>query len=197
LRSFATGWLQNREFSLLPQDCDKPRAHRARLGVTYANYAIAITNALRGAAINFYNPADYALDAWQINEGFCLLSESNGYVTMKPNTFFGYSCNPTTLVAQVTTNEMQIELGITNVQTRVVTNLLELMPFVARPLSLAVGAQDGVGGSIHGSQFNLENQLNFTGAEYDHSGEFNRNIQEPQVNLFYLHLLNGLLKGQP
>jgi hypothetical protein len=73
----------------------------------------------------------------------------------------------------------------------------ELMPFVARPRSLAVGVQGGVAGSINGSELNLQTQLQFTDAPYDHSGQFHRNIQTPQVNQFYIHLLNGLFKGQP
>jgi hypothetical protein len=155
---------------------------------TYGNYAAGITDALRGSAINFCNPSDSALLAWQLNEGF-VLSSSNGPVTMKPNTFFGYSYNPTNAVARVTTNAWQASLGITGVQTRTVTDPLELMPFVARPRSLAIGAQGGVAGSINGGEFNLENQLGFTEEDYDHSGEFNRNIQNAQVQGFYANLV--------
>ena len=110
----------------------------------YSSYAAGTTNAIRGKVVNFFNPDDFALLVWQNNEGF-YLSSSNGPLTIKPNTFSGYSYNASNAVAQVTTNIWQLFVGVTNVQTRVVTNPLELMPFVARPRSLAVGAQGGVG----------------------------------------------------
>jgi hypothetical protein len=154
----------------------------------YSNDAAGIDSSLRGKAINFYNPDDFALLVWQGNEEF-ILQSSDGPVTMKPNTFFGYSYDASSGIAQVTTNAWQIGLGITNVQTRIVTDPLELMPFVARPRSLAVGAQGGVGGSINGGEFNLETQLHFTDAPFDHSGQFHRNIQTPQVQGFYTNLL--------
>jgi pimeloyl-ACP methyl ester carboxylesterase len=154
----------------------------------YANYAVGITNAIRGFIYNFFNPEDYALQqAWVLNEGFYLTS-SAGPLTMKPNTFFGYSYNPTNAVAQVTTNSWQLLLGVTNVQARVVTDPLELIPFVARPRSLAVGAQGGVGNIVNGGQLDLTT-FGFGSEEYDHSGEFNRNIQTPQVQEFYTNLV--------
>jgi pimeloyl-ACP methyl ester carboxylesterase len=162
----------------------------------YANYATGITNALRGKIINFYNSADFALQqAWVPNEGF-YFSSSEGPLTMKPNTFLGYSYNSSSGVAQVTTNSWQIMVGATNVQPRIVTEPLELMPFVARPRSLAVGAQGNIGQTVNGGQLDLTT-FGFADKEYDHSGEFNRNIQTLQVNQFYFHLLNGLTKGQP
>jgi hypothetical protein len=60
-----------------------------------------------------------------------------------------------------------------------VTDPLELMPFVARPRSKAVGAQGGVGNMVNGGQLDLMT-IGFTEADYDHSGQFNRNIQTPQ-----------------
>ena len=53
------------------------------------------------------------------------------------------------------------------------------MPFVARPRSKAVGAQGGVGNMVNGGQLDLMT-IGFTEADYDHSGQFNRNIQTPQ-----------------
>jgi len=115
---------------------------------------------------------------------------------MKPNTFFGYSYNPTNATANVTTNDWQLGLGITGVQTRVVTDPLELMPFVARPRSLAVGAQGGVGQNVNGGQLDLTT-LGFGKEEYDHSGEFNRNIQSPQVQGFYTNLVIKMFPSLP
>jgi len=67
------------------------------------------------------------------------------------------------------------------------------MPFVARPRSLAVGAQAGVGNVLRtNEEVNLKTKLGFTEAEYDHSGEFRRNIQTPQVQGFYTNLLNRM-----
>jgi hypothetical protein len=108
---------------------------------------------------------------------------------MKPNTFLGYSYDASSGVAQGTSNFWQSVVGVTNVQTRTVTDPLELMPFVARPRSLAVGAQTGVQGSINGGELNLQTQLGFTNVDYDHSGEFRRNIQTPQVQGFYTNLV--------
>ncbi len=158
----------------------------------YSNYAAGITNALRGNGklVNFYNPDDFALFVWQANEGF-YLSSSDGPVTMKPNTFFGYSYDASNSVAQVTTNDWQLGLGITNVQTRAVTNPLELMPFVARPRSLAVGAQGGVGQIITGGELDLTT-LGFGDQEYDHSGQFKRNVQTRQVQGFYTNLVSKM-----
>jgi pimeloyl-ACP methyl ester carboxylesterase len=156
---------------------------------TYSNYAYGIDNALKGTAINFYNPLDYALSAWQINEGF-LLSTTNEILTFKPNAFFGYSYNPVTLETRVTTNYWQSFVGVSNVIPRIITDPIEMMPFVARPRSLAVGAQGGVDKVLDSHQeVNLQDQLGFTSEKCDHSGEFNRNIQELQVQVFYTNLL--------
>jgi hypothetical protein len=108
---------------------------------------------------------------------------------MKPLILFGYQYNPTNHVAFVSTNFFTIIGGITNIQARVVTDPLELMPFVARPRSKAVGAQTGVGQNVNNGQVNLTT-LGFTDNDYDHSGQFNRNIQTPQVEGFYSNLVS-------
>jgi hypothetical protein len=150
---------------------------------TYSNYAAAITNALRGGkVISFFNPLDFALASGLGGNGFG--SWEHNQELMKPVFFLGYLYLATNGVAFVTTNQYTALLGIKNLQTRVITDPLELMPFVARARSKAVGAQAGVGAVINGAQFNLQSQLGFTRESYDHSGQFNRNIQTTQVQGF-------------
>jgi hypothetical protein len=71
------------------------------------------------------------------------------------------------------------------------------MPFVARPRTKAVGAQSGVQGQIHGEEVDLQAQFGFGGAASDHSGQWNRNIQDPAVGPFYFKLRENLFPPQP
>jgi hypothetical protein len=70
------------------------------------------------------------------------------------------------------------------------------MPFVARPRGLPTGAQPDVHGQIQGLRLNLETELGFGAGEGDHSGQFNRNIQEPPVWPFYSQLRTNLFPPQ-
>ncbi len=56
----------------------------------------------------------------------------------------------------------------------------EMMSFIARPRSKAVGAENSTGGSIDSNVDLRGPDYGFTGADYDHSGEFNRRIQQTQ-----------------
>jgi hypothetical protein len=153
---------------------------------TYANYAAGIANALRGQIVNFFNTNDYALVSATTNisgMNFNVSWIGNEELT-KPLAFFGYSYNPANSTAYLT----NINYGVTG---RTVTNAFELMPFVARPRSLAAGAQSGVGQTVNGGEFDLKT-IGFSGNDYDHSGEFNRNIQTPQVHGFYTNLTSTL-----
>jgi pimeloyl-ACP methyl ester carboxylesterase len=162
---------------------------------TYLNYASTITNALRGGkVINFFNPVDFALASGLNGTG--LGSWENNQELLKPLVFFGYLYIATNQTAYVISNQFTGAFGITNLQNRIVTDPLELMPFVARPRSKAVGAQAGVGNVVNGPEYNLQSQLGFTAATYDHSGQFNRNIQTPQVQGFYFNLLRALTEGE-
>src|SRR5208283_4918082 len=98
--------------------------------------------------------------------------------------FFGYSYNPTNSTAYLT----NVNEGVSG---RTVTDPWELMPFVARPRSLAVGSQSGVNGSVNGGGFDLKT-IGFGANNYDHSGEFYRNIQDPAVQSFYPQLRSKL-----
>ena len=162
---------------------------------TYLSYAQKITNAVLGKIINYFNPQDYALALWNQNQLFFMQQTNNNvvsYLTMKPDVFWGYQTDGAN--AWLTNNVVGQLLATT---PRVVTNILELMPFVARPRSLAVGEQAGVGGAVNGGELNLQTQFGFTDAYYDHSGEFNRSIQEPEGNQFYFRLLRALRTGVP
>lgn len=175
---------------------------------TYRNYAAGITNALRigGRLVNFFNPLDFALasgayntqiGSWQFNEGVVFNDGTNGFFTMKPNTPLGYYHTNAT-GSLLRTNEYNTSLlsilwggyylSPPHPPIRTVTNTFEVMPFIARPRSKAVGAQAGVQGQIRGGEINLQNQLGFTAGTFDHSGQFNRNIQDVVVNGFYFEL---------
>jgi hypothetical protein len=162
---------------------------------TYAGYATGIDNALRGKTVNLYNTNDYAL-ATATNEltGMNVSWEGNEELS-KPLSIFGYYYIASNHVAGVITNPFTSSIGITNLQTRTLTDPREIMPFVARPRSLAVGAQSGVGGMVNGGEFDLFS-IGFGGQPYDHSGEFNRNIQNPQVQVFYTNLVLKLFPPQ-
>jgi hypothetical protein len=159
---------------------------------TYSNYATGIDNALRGAGtiVNFYNTNDYALVSASTNTTFFGISVpiNTSWIAneqlAKPLVFFGYSYNSANSTAYLT----NINYGVTG---RTVTNAFELMPFVARPRSLAVGSQSGVGGSVNGGTFDLKT-IGFGANNYDHSGEFYRNIQDPVVQSFYPQLRSKL-----
>jgi Alpha/beta hydrolase of unknown function (DUF900) len=159
---------------------------------TYSNYAANIDNALRGAGkiVNFFNTNDYALVSASTNAVFFGISFpiTTSWIAneqlAKPLVYFGYSYNPANSTAYLT----NVAYGVTG---RTVTNLWELMPFVARPRSLAVGSLSGVGGMVNGGEFNLIS-IGFTKEAYDHSGEFNRNIQDTVVQSFYPQLRSKL-----
>jgi hypothetical protein len=163
---------------------------------TYAGYATGIDNALRGSIVNFFNPVDYAL-ATATNEltGLNVSWEGNERL-FKPLSFFGYYYIATNDFAFVTTNQFTVAFGITNLQTRIVTDPQELMPFVARPRSKAVGAQGGVGQVVNGTEVNINSSFGFGSESYDHSGEFNRNIQDAAIWPFYERLMISLFPEQ-
>ena len=170
---------------------------------TYRNYASGITNALRpgGKIVNFFNTNDFALTIWRLNQAFYNANYlGNGVTTIKPNAFLGYFTDGTNSVLR--TNVWNQGFLSTlyggyygNGPTRTITNLHELMPFVARPRSEAVGSLPGVHGQILGQEFDLQTQVGFTASSSDHSGQFNRNIQGP-IWLFYSNLKTSLFNPQ-
>jgi hypothetical protein len=57
---------------------------------------------------------------------------------------------------------------------------------------LAVGASPDVHGQIPGQQLDLKNQIGFGAESGDHSGQFNRYIQEAPIWPFYSQLRTNL-----
>jgi pimeloyl-ACP methyl ester carboxylesterase len=167
----------------------------------YRNYAAGITSALRsgGRLVNFFNRLDFALNTWVVNQKL-YDPHTNGPITMKPNTFLGYYTDGTSHLLRTNSwnqNFLSISYGgYFDGPTRAVTNLFEVMPFVSRPRGLTVGAQGGTRGMVS-AELNLETQLGFGDESYDHSGQFNRNIQNQQVRLFYLQLKRNLFPSAP
>jgi hypothetical protein len=165
---------------------------------TYHNYAAGVTNALEvgGRIVNFYNVQDFALNAWQVNQSWGTTGFAPWTPTMKPNTYLGYSTTGTSHLLQ--TNAWNTDLllatlydGYYTGPTRAVTATHEIMPFVARPRTKAVGAQGGMGGQIKGGELNLQGVgYGFTDASGDHSGQFNWNIH--RLRPFYNQLRSSL-----
>jgi hypothetical protein len=132
---------------------------------TYLAYPGAINNALNGSMVNFFNTNDYALNFWVGNE-----------FVNKPDGSLGYGVFP----------GLQVYLF----PSTLITDPREIMAFAARPRSYAVGAQEGVEGVIFGTEVDLTAQFGFEAAQSDHSGQFNRSIQ--QVWNLYTALLNRM-----
>jgi hypothetical protein len=161
---------------------------------TYNNYGAGISAALRGAGImvNFFNPDDFALGTWEDSQKF--YAPPNGdveAVTMKPNTLLGYYTDGTSHILRQnrwnTSLDASFYGGVYVGPPRPVTATLEIMPFVSRPRTKTVGAQAGVQGEVTG-ELNLRDQLGFGTDPGDHSGQWNRNIQDPAIDPFYRQL---------
>ena len=150
---------------------------------TYRGYPGAIANALNGKMVNFFNANDYAL-ATGTYAGLQVNWEKN-QVDNKPDTYWSYyfdGTNATCLYGNY----------------RVVTNPHELMPFVSRPRSKAVGALEGVNGMIGGGELDLKANFGFDTDSQDHSAQFNWSIQQlGGLNGFYRQLGISLKVLQP
>jgi len=73
---------------------------------------------------------------------------------------------------------------------RVLTDARESMALVARSRTFPVGAESRTGGVIGGGVDLLDSQYSFGRERSDHSGEFNRNIQD-HMKAFYAALLEA------
>ncbi len=72
---------------------------------------------------------------------------------------------------------------------RVLTDPHEIMAFAARPTCRAVGAEGAAQGAVNGS-VDVKSSFGFGELRPDHSGQFNRNIQ--QLQRFYQRLKEKL-----
>ncbi len=145
----------------------------------YRGYPGGVSAAVNGQITDFFNTNDFALVTGTYF-GYNVSWEGNE-VTFKPDYVWGYTSDGT--------NCYQNTLG-----TRLVTDPREQMAFVARPRSKAAGALSGVAGQIEGGDVDLTARFNFQNNYYEHSGEFNYNIQ--RVEPFYVTLLNTLFPPQ-
>ncbi len=144
---------------------------------TYRGYLGAVSQAVNGKIVDFYNTNDFALATGNL-QGYGVSWENN-QIDYKPDTGLGYTTDGTN--------------GFKN--SVLVTDKREIMPFVARPLSKAVGAGPDVGGMIFiTGQVDLTALNNFRGDKSEHSAEFNYNIQ--RLWPFYHSLLSTLFPPQ-
>ena len=124
--------------------------------------------------VNFYNTNDFAL-ATGTFAGHSVNWEGN-QISYKPDQGFGYHSDATNAYKN----------------TVLVTDPRQVMSFVARPRSKAVGALPNVGGVIASAeQVDLKGNFGFDAGKNEHSAEFNWNIH--QTRTFYESLLNSLL----
>ena len=136
---------------------------------TYRGYPGTISAAVKNHMVNFYNTNDYALAKATVGNW-----EQNQTI-LKPNTAKGYTSDGT--------NGFKDDV--------LVTENREVMSFVARPRSKAVGAQPSVGGVIYVlSEVNLNVNFGFDNKWDEHSAQFNWNIQ--RLNTFYAELLSEI-----
>jgi pimeloyl-ACP methyl ester carboxylesterase len=145
----------------------------------YRGYPGAINGALNGKMVNFFNTNDYAL-ATGVYLGVQANWEKN-QVDNKPDSYWSYTTDGTNADCYYGNH-------------RVITNPRELMPFVARPRSQAIGARAGVAGVIQGGEVDLTGQFNFFGGSDEHSAQFNWNIQK--LDPFYRKLLTTFFPPQ-
>jgi hypothetical protein len=146
--------------------------------------------------INFYNTDDFAL----ATGSYPLFGQTNweaNQLNYKPD----YPPSETGLIYRYFSADPRTQLWATythngHEKIRNVTDPHEVMSFIARPLSKAVGALAGIGAP-------LANELNvgegsasdFSDTRSDHSGQFTRSIQKLQP--FYQQLMEKLQLTSP
>ncbi len=128
-------------------------------------------------AVNFYNPVDYALGYWIVNE-----------LLFKPDLNYQY------IAATGKSFHMALTPDIDGFGTwqsdYEVTNEYEILAFVARPRAHAAGVQGATAGAVDISKGkNLNALLGFADVRADHSGQFTRDFVN--VRDFYHFLLDS------
>ena len=118
--------------------------------------ALSIQNGVSGRMVNFYNTNDFGVvTCWQPDQ-----------LLLKPDGRYNYQ--------YVFGNPLQSFIS----SSRTITDPHELMAFLSRPTTQAVGAMPGLGGSLNtANQVDLESLVGFHGNWDEHSGEFNWPIQ--------------------
>jgi pimeloyl-ACP methyl ester carboxylesterase len=142
---------------------------------TYRSYPGAINSAVRNQIVNFFNTNDFALATGTV-QGFGSVSWEGNEISYKPDQGFGYSSDGTNAYKSFV----------------LLSDARQIMSFVARPRSKAVGALPGVNGVIHGGQVDLKGNFGFDTDKSEHSAQFNWNIH--RLNGFYSQLLTDLLQ---
>ena len=137
-------------------------AGRSQIPDSFYGYAGPIQNAINGHISNFYNTNDFGVvTCWQPDQ-----------LLLKPDGRYWYGYFPD--------GPHQSPPG----SSRLITDPQELMSFLSRPNTQAVGAVPNLGGAAStADQVDLSALVGFRGDWTEHSGEFNWNIQ--RLNPFY------------
>ena len=153
----------------------------------------AYTNALK--IINFYNVVDFALATgsypvvgntnWEQNQ---ISFKPDGNATLHGNRIYAYDSGPANNPYPIGERCFLKDLYAPFNQ-RQVTDIHESMAYVARPRSKAIGAEPN-SSAVFPSSIDLTAQYGFGRAQSDHSGQFNRRVQ--QVHDFYTSILDEL-----
>jgi hypothetical protein len=140
---------------------------RGNLPDSFYGYPGPIQNALAGRISNFYNTNDFGVvTCWEPDQ-----------TLYKPDGRYFYQYLPQ--------GPFQSPIG----SSRAITDPHEMMAFVSRPTTQAVGAMGGLNGAITGDQVDLSALVGFSGNWQEHSGEFNWPIQ--RLSPFYRAVLNA------
>jgi hypothetical protein len=143
---------------------------------------------VKGNLINFYLPEDYATSyAWELNN---VLTKPPSDPGNRPeyglfNTNFGYD-------RAAPSGQKLAKFGLASVD-HYLTDPNEAEPFACRTWAKAVGAEGKTRGALNGAGLNMGTPAfgGTKGLDTEHSGEFNRSIQE--VADFYNALLDALI----
>ena len=174
---------------------DYHQAPNGELTKGYRGFLSSIYSNVAAKVVNYHNSDDYAL-ATGYKYGFEANWEKNE-IDYKPDgnlsTDWHYYYDPdTTDVNKRATQTSTFFAG------RFVTDSYETKSFVARPRSKAVGAVEGVPGNPSPSgmvDVNLRTTFHFGRDDFDHSGQFNRRIQ--QVDDLYQSVLDVVQPPPP
>ncbi len=142
---------------------------------------------------NFYNTVDFALKTGKktVPGGIKLLDtnwEAN-QVNHKPNTLLRYKYYPELTGAAKNCVETMVYTIIPAKYQRKVTDQHEVLSFISRPRSEALGCVDTTGFKgfdLHGAEVHYP----FSGLQTEHSGQFERPIQ--RTHFFYNEMLKRM-----